>query len=133
MPVTAVVRSAEDTLRADAEVGGRWTITADEPAALGGTDAAPTPYDLLAASLATCIAITVRMYARRKGWELEPFSVEVRLDREDRPHNCSVDVRLPPGTDPARAERLRMIATRCPVHRTLAEGLIFEPPARSSS
>jgi putative redox protein len=129
MPTTTVVRSSEDALLTEAVAGGRWTIVADEPEALGGTDAAPTPYQLLTASLATCVAITVRMYARRKGWEVGPFTVEVCLDDDDRPHGCSVDVRLPPGLDPERAERLRHIAKRCPVHRTLAEGLAFEPPA----
>lgn len=132
MPTTTVVRSSEDTLYAEAVAGGRWTIAADEPEALGGTDAAPTPYQLLTASLATCVAITVRMYARRKGWELEPFSVEVCLDNDDRPHSCTVEVRLAPGTDPERAERLQHVARRCPVHRTLAEGLAFEHPAHSA-
>jgi putative redox protein len=126
MRVSAVVHSTDDSLREEAQVCGRWTIAADEPESLGGTDTAPTPYELLAASLATCVAITVRMYARRKEWPLEEFRVEVCLDREDRPHHCTVEVHLPPGLPAERQQRLQRVASRCPVQRTLEQGLVLE-------
>jgi putative redox protein len=126
MCVSAVVHSTDDSLRQEAQVCGRWTIAADEPDAVGGTDIAPTPYELLAASLATCVAITVRMYARRKDWPLDEFSVEVCLDREDRPHHCTVEVRLPEDLPAERHRRLQQVASRCPVQRTLEQGLVIE-------
>jgi putative redox protein len=128
MPPTALVRSAEDSLRCEVEVNGRSLIV-DEPEALGGTDTGPTPFDLLAASLASCIAITLRMYARRKDWKLGEVRVEVCLDRDDRPHCFTVTLHLPPGLTDDQQARLRHIAGACPVHRTLAHGLEFEHSA----
>jgi putative redox protein len=121
-------------LRVTAEARGH-TLTIDEPAAAGGTEAGPTPYDLLAAALGACTAMTLRLYATRKGWPLE--GVEVRLDHgrvhaEDcaacPDHEVGMDqltrevVLHGPLTDAQRA-RLVEMADRCPVHRTLERGL----------
>src|SRR5689334_17683210 len=106
MAARAVVTAAADTLRTEVGLGER-TVVVDEPERLGGTDCAPTPMELLVASLASCIAITLRMYVRRKGWELGEVGVEVCLDRDDRPHCATVTLRLPGDLDPERAERLR--------------------------
>ncbi|MET0328125.1 MAG: OsmC family protein, partial [Luteimonas sp.] len=58
---------------------GRHTLTADEPATLGGQDAGMAPFDLYLASLAACTAITLRMYAARKQWPLEGVEVDLAL------------------------------------------------------
>lgn len=110
-------------------------LLADEPAAVGGTDSGPTPYDLLLAALGTCTAITLRMFADRKEWPLD--AVRVRLDHR-RIH--ALDEQQVEGGD-ARTEvvartlelsgelteemrrRLAEIADRCPVHRTLSAGV----------
>jgi putative redox protein len=126
MPITAVVRSRTDSLRQEIVVNDRHTFVVDEPQALGGTDTAPAPFDLLAASLAGCIVITIRMYARRKGWQLDDVGVEVTLDRESRPQCCAFTVRLPDGLTEEQYVRLEHVAQKCPVHRTLKHGLEFE-------
>ena len=76
---TRVVVTTGEGLRTEVEAGGH-TVVADEPENLGGTDTGPTPYDYLLAALGGCTAMTLRMYADRKGWPLE--SVTVRLSQE---------------------------------------------------
>jgi putative redox protein len=111
------------------------TIVADEPASLGGTDTGPTPYDYLAAGLGACTAMTMRMYADRRGWPLEGVTVrlthsrvhekdcehcereKVGIDQFARSIELSGDL-----TDDQRAGLLR-VADRCPVGQTLTRGV----------
>ena len=111
------------------------TLSADEPIDVGGGDTGPDPYELLLASLGSCTAITVQMYARNKGWRVE--NVTVRLTHTKvHAKDCQeceeetgyidvigkqVDV-VGDLTDEQHA-RLRQIADKCPVHRTL-EGVL---------
>jgi putative redox protein len=104
------------------EIGG-VTILVDEPPSIGGGGAGPSPYALLSSALAACTSMTLRLYARGKGWTLPDFDVAV---------SHSVIVTHPPQDhfdrrivfkSPVAADRLaRLIdmADRCPVHRTLA-------------
>ncbi len=98
------------------------TIVADEPRDGGGNDRGPTPQELLTGALAACTAITVEMYADRKGWELG----DLRVVAESEPGEkgaCgpfTVTMHLPPELSDEQVERLREIAGKCPVHRTLA-------------
>ncbi len=103
-------------------------LVVDEPQEQGGEDKGPTPQELLAASLAACTAITLEMYARRKDWDLG--DVEVQCDYEqadkDKPTLFKLALRLPSGLAPEQVERLESIASKCPVHRTLAAETRFE-------
>lgn len=110
---------------------GRHGLTADEPESAGGSDAGPSPYQLLAAALASCTSMTLVMYARHKGLDLDEATVrvehrrihgedcsdcetrEVRIDRFDR------ELVLRGRLDDGARRRLVEIADRCPVHRTL--------------
>ena len=80
----------------------------------------PNPQELLAASLASCTAITLEMYAGRKGWELGALEVEVDYDSEA-PGTTRFDVliKFPAPLQDEQRERLREIAGKCPVHRAL--------------
>lgn len=103
-------------------------LLADEPVDAGGDDSAPSPQELLAASLASCTAITVEMYARRKGWDIGPISVDVEYTPAER--GCqtrfALVLRLPDGLSEEQVERLRVIAAKCPVHRTLDGEVAFD-------
>ena len=104
---------------------------ADEPESVGGDDLGPSPYELLVSAIAACKAMTMRMYARRKGWELGEVEVRARHDRrhERDCENCAdgsakvdhVEVRLDVAGELDREQRARLaeIADRCPVHKTL--------------
>jgi len=103
------------------EVDGEHTLLVDEPLDSGGTDTGARPTRLLAASLAGCIAITVEMYARRKGWEIGAIEVEVEVEYEGPvPSTFIVGLELPAELSEEQRRRLLTIATRCPVHRALA-------------
>jgi len=122
-----VARTESGGLRTEVLAGGH-PLVADEPASVGGTDEGPSPYDLLAAGLAACTSMTLRMYADRKGWPLEAATVRVlhekvhaddavtgggKLDRFTR------EIAVEGDLDDDQRQRLVEIAERCPVHRTL--------------
>ena len=99
---------------------GRHTLIADEPPEQGGTDAGPAPTAMLAMSLASCCAITLEMYAARKGWDLGNVEVEVGYElNDDNVSRFEVHVTIPAALSDEQLERLHAIAGRCPVHRAL--------------
>jgi putative redox protein len=105
----------------DVELEGGHDLRVDEPAAAGGADTGPRPTQLLGASLAGCIAITVEMYAGRKGWDVGRIEVDVEVGYEGPvPTSFEVGLKLPPGLDDEQRKRLLVVATKCPVHKVLA-------------
>lgn len=105
-------------------VSGHHRWSADEPAAAGGSDAGPAPYDLLLGSLGACTAITLRMYARRKEWELGKITVGLRFFRDEagREHiDRRVSFSKPLSAD--QKNRLLEIANKTPVTKTLMQGV----------
>lgn len=98
-------------------------LIADEPADHGGTDQGLRPHELLLGSLASCTAITLRMYADRKGWSVPSIGITVHMDRTQEGAKIDTDlkitVELPEGLSQEQRERLVQIAKACPVHRTL--------------
>jgi putative redox protein len=103
-------------------------LAVDEPESSGGTDAGPSPQELLAASLASCTAVTMEMYANRKGWNIG--DVEVACDYAPADRGCVTQFRLtlrfPDDVPGDQVERLRVIAAKCPVHRTLDGEVMFD-------
>jgi putative redox protein len=126
MSYTATARSIDGTLRHEIDVNGRHTITTDEPASLGGTDTAPTPHELLAATLASCVSTMIVLYARRRDWDLGEVRVDVDYDADTSPRQVDVTVHLPGGLTPGQTERLERVANTCPVRRALEAGFTFD-------
>lgn len=130
------VRLGREGYRTDIRVRTH-TIYADEPVDSGGTDTAPTPTEMLMGALGSCMAITARLYAERKGWPLE--GVEIALDFERFAgkeyaaysgdaafvHEIRQQITLLGPLDDDQRERLLEIASRCPVHRIVENPAFF--------
>jgi putative redox protein len=103
-------------------------LTIDEPGDAGGDDTGPDPRELLAVSLASCTAITMEMYAARKGWEIGHVEVDVEYSCAERgaPTKFQLVMRLPDDLPEEQVERLRVIAAKCPVHRVLDGEVMFQ-------
>lgn len=134
--VTRVTEADRGGFLQDVQHGPHHHMLADEPEAYGGTDRGPSPYGFLAAGLGACTSMTIRMYARRKGWPLEGISVDVRHDKvHAQDAGTSQDTRIDRFTrritlrgalSGEQRARLLEIADRCPVHRTLETGARIE-------
>jgi putative redox protein len=109
---------------------------ADEPITAGGTDTGPTPYEMLLGSLAACTCITIASYCKHKGLTLESVSTSYDFKRihADDCANCddeasgmidhiTSNVHIEGDFDEAQRKRIAQIATRCPVHKTLTNGV----------
>jgi putative redox protein len=103
-------------------------VIADEPEDNGGDDSGPSPQELLAASLASCTAVTIEMYAERKGWDIGDLEVNVDYEPAQRgsPTKFEMEVRMPKELPEEQRERLMQIAAKCPVHRTLEGEVMFD-------
>jgi putative redox protein len=100
----------------------------DELREAGGDDEGPDPQELLAASLASCTAVTMEMYAARKGWDIGHVEVECEYTPAERgcPTRFNMILRLPADLADEQVERLKVIAAKCPVHRTLDGEVMFD-------
>jgi putative redox protein len=103
-------------------------MTVDEPLDAGGDDSGPDPRELLAVSLASCTAITMEMYAARKGWDIGHVEVDVEYTPAERgcPTKFELIMRLPEDLPADQVEKLRVIAAKCPVHRVLDGEVMFQ-------
>ncbi len=103
-------------------------LIVDEPPSLGGEDTGPDPQELLAASVASCVAITIEMYAARKGWDVDGLEVACDFTPAERgsPTRFELVIRLPSELDEDQRRRLEVIAAKCPVHRTLEGEVLFQ-------
>ena len=110
-----------DGMAHEVDLEGGHQLIVDEPPDRGGADTGPRPTQLLAASLAGCTAITVEMYADRKGWEVGKVEAEVEVSYDGPvPSRFEVSLRLPAELDAEQRRRLLTIAAHCPVHKVLA-------------
>ncbi len=130
--IVRVTEANPDGFLQDVQSGPKHHIFADEPVAYGGSNRGLTPYGLVAAGLGACTSMTIRMYARRKGWPLTGVSVDVSHNKvhaqdaetgsADRIDQFDRVIRLSGELDTEQRTRLLEIADKCPVHRTLENG-----------
>lgn len=97
-------------------------VIADEPLESGGKDLGFSPKELLAASLAACTSVTLRMYADRKGWDLREVKLEIDLDWDETANKTIIrrSIQLLGNLDDKQRERLLNVANACPVHKILS-------------
>ncbi|WP_296385039.1 bifunctional alpha/beta hydrolase/OsmC family protein [Winogradskyella sp.] len=116
----------------------KHTFIGDEPSSVGGDDFGPSPYEYLNAAIATCTAMTLKLYAERKKWDLQEVYVyisharkhsdELMLDVEKPGYLDHISKRLKfiGNLDDTQKQRLKEIASRCPVHKTVASEVVFD-------
>lgn len=126
MSMAATARRIGNGLEHEVDVNGRHTIVTDEPESLGGSDLGPAPHELLAATLASCIATMIAMYAQNRGWEIGQTTVAVAYDSDSVPRGFSIDLHLSGDLSPEQLGRLERVGRTCPVRRALEAGFAFE-------
>ncbi|MEO1288512.1 MAG: OsmC family protein [Chloroflexota bacterium] len=116
---------------------GNHIYHSDEPIEDGGTDQAPTPTQMIMGALGSCIAITMRLYADRKGWALDGVEIELDFERfkgKDYPaydgderyvHEITKKITLQGALTEDQRERIIEIGGMCPVHRLIASPTFF--------
>ncbi|MBC8030373.1 MAG: OsmC family protein [Pyrinomonadaceae bacterium] len=136
--MSEVIVSSLTNLQNEVRYGGDHSFITDEPLAVGGEDAGPDPYTLLLAALGSCISMTTRLYAKRKGWPLERVIVRLQIDRihatdclecaegtEGFVHRIQRSVSFEGELDEAQRTRLMEISHKCPVHKTLTSKIVI--------
>lgn len=125
----------DDTFTTTIRAGEHY-LTADEPVKMQGNDFGPSPYELVASGLAACTAMTIKMYAARKNWPVEDIEVHITYRKDhavDTAHQQDADakigvferdVRVTGKLTQAQRDRILEIANKCPVHKTLHQGVV---------
>jgi len=125
-------------LQNEVRYGAGHSFTTDEPTEVGGQDAGPDPYTLILAALGSCISMTTMLYARRKGWAVERVKVHLRQERvhvkdcqecdqskEGFVHRIERAVSFEGDLTDDQRTRLKEIAHKCPVHKTLLSEIVI--------
>jgi putative redox protein len=124
-----IVKAGLDRYKTEIHVQ-QHLLLADEPEDVGGTDLGPSPTELLMSSLGTCKAMTLRMYADRKAWDLEEVEIEMSISeqRTDLQKTTFIHchIKLSGSLDDAQRARLLTIADKCPVHNILKNPIVIE-------
>jgi putative redox protein len=127
MSQAAKAHIGEQNYRVDIAVR-EHALIADEPASGGGQDLGPTAMEMVAGALGACTSVTLRMYAQRKGWDLQ--TVDVRVEIDYKAFSIRREIALGGNLDSEQRARLMQIADACPVHKLLANAV---PVATSSA
>lgn len=133
-----VVVTSLSNLKNEVRYGDNHILITDEPLEAGGEDAGPDPYTLLLAALGSCISMTTRLYAKRKGWPLERVIVRLRQNRihakdcqecakeaQGYIHRIERSVTLEGDLTEEQRTRLQEISHKCPVHKTLSSQIVI--------
>lgn len=133
-----VIVTSLENLKNEVRYGDNHVLITDEPVTAGGEDAGPDPYTLLLAALGSCISMTTRLYAKRKGWPLERVTVRLRQNRihakdcqecsqaaEGYVHRIERSVTFEGDLTEEQHTRLQEISHKCPVHKTLTSEIVI--------
>ena len=133
-----VIVTSLSNLQNEVSYGDKHMLITDEPFEAGGEDAGPDPYTLLLAALGSCISMTTRLYAKRKGWTLDRVTVRLKQQRihaadcleckdaaEGYVHRIERSVSFEGDLTPEQQVRLQEIAHKCPVHKTLTSPIVI--------
>jgi putative redox protein len=133
-----VIVTSLSNLKNQVSYGNDKTLITDEPVEVGGEDAGPDPYTLLLAALGSCISMTAKLYATRKGWPLKRVTVRLRQKRihaadcvtcpketEGFVHQIERSVSFEGDLSQEQVARLQEIAHKCPVHKTLSSAIVI--------
>jgi putative redox protein len=136
--MSEVVVTSLSNLKNEVRYGDNHSFITDEPVEAGGEDAGADPYTLLLAALGSCISMTTKLYAKRKGWELERVIVRLRQGRihaadcvacdkgmEGYVHRIERSVTIEGNLSDEQQARLQEIAHKCPVHKTLSSQIVI--------
>ncbi len=115
---SVTVRTGEGKFQQTITVGSH-RLLGDEPVALGGDDAGPSPHEMLLAGLGSCTSMTIKMYADRKGWPLRSVEVQLSAERRDDAWVVKKLVQVSGELSEEQQKRLLEIGAKCPVHKTL--------------
>ena len=125
----AIARARADLGMEDYSVAirtGRHDLVADERPVLGGQDTGPSPYEFLLSGLAACTAITLRMYAKRKQWDLRRVHLDLRFIRSGQDSHIERSITVEGELSDDQRDRLANVAERTPVTLTLKAGVTIE-------
>ena len=135
--MSEVTVTSLSNLQNEVRYGNNQTLITDEPVEAGGEGAGPDPYTLLLAALGSCISMTTRLYAKRKGWPLERVVVRLRQQRihaadcleckdakEGFIHRIERSVTFAGDLSDEQHARLQEIAHKCPVHKTITSQIV---------
>ena len=136
--MSEVTVTSLSNLKNEVSYGNHKTLITDEPVEAGGEDAGPDPYTLLLAALGSCVSMTTKLYARRKGWPLERVTVRLRQKRihaadcatcpqelEGFVHQIERSVTFEGNLSEEQVARLQEIAHKCPIHKTLSSAIVI--------
>lgn len=119
---SASIHSGDSRYHHDIETGGH-RLVADEPESAGGGNAGPAPYELLLSGLGACTAITLRMYAEHKGWDLGKLSVNLSFLKDREGHErIERTLHANGNLDEDQWGRLLAVAEKTPVTLTIKRG-----------
>jgi putative redox protein len=125
MSLTATARAIPGTLRQEVVIDGKHRLITDEPERLGGDGSGPAPHELFPAALASCVATTIVMYARTKGWDIGDVNVAVDYDNRSTPRRFEIAIELGGELDNVQLRRLERVAEACPLRRSIEAGIEF--------
>jgi putative redox protein len=133
-----VIVTSLSNLQNEVRYGDNHILITDEPVEAGGEDLGPDPYTLLLAALGSCISMTAKLYARRKGWPLERVIVRLRQNRihaadcvectrgkEGYVHRIQRSVTFEGNLSEEQRQRLQEISHKCPIHKTLSSEIVI--------